>query len=75
LGDVARKAFKPFYKEQKIGCRFYTSDNKRKYLIYGDCARDIYHTIVRMKLVSRQEHAAYLGKELMNKRLKELKGE
>ncbi|MBI4149991.1 hypothetical protein HY488_01155 [Candidatus Woesearchaeota archaeon] len=56
---------KPFYKEKKIACRFYTNDHKRKYLIYGDRARDIYNTIVRMGLISRFEHAAYLGKELM----------
>lgn len=56
---------KPFYKEKKIACRFYTNDHKRKCLIYGDHARDIYNTIVRMGLVSRFEHAAYLGKELM----------
>lgn len=56
---------KPFYKERKIACRFYTNDHQRKYLIYGESARDIYNTIVRMGLISRFEHAAYLGKELM----------
>jgi dihydropteroate synthase len=56
---------KPFHKAGKIACRFYTNDHKRRYLIYGERARDIYNTIVRMGLVSRFEHAAYLGKELM----------
>ena len=56
---------KPFYKEKKIACRFYTNDHKRRYLIYGNNAREIYNTIVRMNLISRSEHAAYLGKELM----------
>lgn len=32
--------------------------------VYGNNAIDIYNTIVREKLVTRLEHAAYLGKEL-----------
>ena len=32
--------------------------------IYGSNAVELYHTIVREKMISRLEHAAYLGKEL-----------
>ncbi|MBI2662016.1 DUF4346 domain-containing protein [Candidatus Woesearchaeota archaeon] len=32
--------------------------------IYGQNARDIYTTIIQRELVTRLEHAAYLGKEL-----------
>ena len=33
-------------------------------MIYGISAIEIYNTIIRKKLISRLEHAAYLGKEL-----------
>ena len=33
-------------------------------IVRGRTAEDIYHTIVRLGLVSRHEHAAYLGREL-----------
>ncbi len=33
-------------------------------MIYGNNAINIYNTIVRRKLATRLEHAAYLGKEL-----------
>ena len=33
-------------------------------IIYGNNAIDIYNTLLKRKLVTRLEHAAYLGKEL-----------
>lgn len=33
-------------------------------VIYGKCARDIYEEILRRQMISRLEHAAYMGMEL-----------
>jgi dihydropteroate synthase len=33
-------------------------------VIYGKCARDFYEEILRRDMISRLEHAAYMGMEL-----------
>jgi len=55
---------KPFYNEQLIRVRFYNNQHKRMMLIEGSKAIDIYNTICRLGIVSKMEHAAYLGAEL-----------
>ena len=51
-------------KKKIIEVGFVTNKHIIKKLIYGKNAIDIYNTIIRKKLLSRLEHAAYLGKEL-----------
>ena len=55
---------KPNYKNKTIHVGYCTNDNVLKYEIIGKRAQEVYYTIFRMKLVSKLEHAAYLGKEL-----------
>lgn len=43
---------------------FVTNDHVIRKIITGTYAIEIYNTIIRHKLISRLEHAAYLGKEL-----------
>jgi len=45
-----------------------------KKVIHGKTAVDIYNTIIRKKLISKLEHAAYLGKELYKAELALLHG-
>ena len=40
-----------------------------KYTIVGDNAKEIFDTALDMGLVSRLDHAAYLGRELMKAEL------
>lgn len=54
---------KPFPKESVIKVRYY-QNHKLKYLIVGKTPEELYHKITSMGLISRLEHAAYLGKEL-----------
>lgn len=54
----------PFINEGLIKVRFYTNDNKRKYLFVGKTPQDLYWEITQRGLISKMEHAAYLGKEL-----------
>ncbi len=49
---------------KRIEVAFVTNEHQIKKVIYGDNAIDIYHTISKNKLITRFEHAAYLGKEL-----------
>ena len=51
-------------KDKRIEVGFVTNKHVVSKAIYGMNAIEIYNTIVRHKLVSRFEHAAYLGKEL-----------
>jgi dihydropteroate synthase-like protein len=52
-------------KEKKIVAIHYTIGNKEpKTIIKGDNAKTIYKIIIKEKLISEQDHAAYLGKEL-----------
>ncbi len=54
----------PFINEGVIKVRFYTNDNKRKFLFIGKTPQDLYWEIINRGLISRMDHAAYLGKEL-----------
>ena len=56
---------KPFPEEQLIRARYYGEDYALKIVIEGKNAEEIYNTIVREKLVSTFQHAAYVGCELM----------
>ena len=40
------------------------NEGKLKGRIFGESAEDIYHHIISNSLISRQDHAAYLGREL-----------
>ncbi len=42
----------------------FTTDKKLTHIVRGRAADVIYHTVVREKLLSQYEHAAYLGAEL-----------
>ncbi len=54
---------KPFIEEGLIKVRYY-QNHKLKYLIIGKTPEELYYKITSMGLISRQEHAAYFGKEL-----------
>ena len=54
----------PYPKKGKIMARIYSTDNKQLYLIDGDTPRQVYYKIINMGLITKLEHAAYLGKEL-----------
>ncbi|MBW2983395.1 hypothetical protein KY327_03775 [Candidatus Woesearchaeota archaeon] len=54
----------PYPDEGKLKVRAYSPDHEKKYLIDGDNPRQVYYKIISMGLVTRMEHAAYLGKEL-----------
>ena len=51
-------------KNKKIEAGFATNKHIIKKVIKGKNATEIYHTIISKKLISRKDHAAYLGKEL-----------
>jgi len=51
-------------KERRIEVGYATNKHVINKVIHGTDAIAIYNTIVRKKLISRLEHAAYLGKEL-----------
>lgn len=55
---------KEFPEEGVIKVRFYTNDHKRVYVFVGKTPQDLYFEITQRKLISRLDHAAYLGKEL-----------
>jgi len=51
--------------ENKIVAVFYLAGSKEpSAVIKGDDARVVYQTIIREKLITKLDHAAYLGKEL-----------
>ncbi len=52
------------YDTKNIEVAFVKNNHKIKKVFYGDNAMDLYHSIKRYNLISRMEHAAYLGKEL-----------
>lgn len=54
----------PYPKRGKIMARIYSTDNEKLYLIDGDTPRQVYYKIINMGLITKLEHAAYLGKEL-----------
>lgn len=51
-------------KKKRIEAGFCTYKHVINKMVYGNNAIEIYNTIIRKKLISRLEHAAYLGKEL-----------
>ncbi len=51
-------------KKKRIETGFCTYKHVITKIIYGTNAIEIYNTIIRKELISRLEHAAYLGKEL-----------
>lgn len=51
-------------KKKRIEAGFCTYKHVITKMIYGDNAIEIYNTIVKKRLITRLEHAAYLGKEL-----------
>ena len=54
---------RPFVKEGVIRVRYY-QNHQLKYIFSGQTPEQLYHKIGSMGLISRFEHAAYLGKEL-----------
>lgn len=50
--------------ERQIVCEHYTNDQVLNETIRGDHAVDISNTVIRRSLLSRLDHAAYLGREL-----------
>ena len=50
--------------DHKICATHYSGVNKPDVIVKGRTAREIYVTILNQDLVSRMDHAAYLGKEL-----------
>ncbi len=52
------------HKDKKIEVGFVSNDHVITKQILGKNAIEIYNTIIRHKLITRLEHAAYLGKEL-----------
>jgi len=51
--------------EKKIGIRHYTYKNEPTIEFHGKKASHIYEEIIKRKLISTLDHAAYIGKELM----------
>ena len=56
---------KVFKNEKKIGIRHYTYKNEPTIEFHGKKASHLYEKIIKRKLVSKLDHAAYIGKELM----------
>ena len=54
----------PYPRKGKIMARIYSTDHEKLYLIDGDTPRQVYYKIIAMGLITKLEHAAYLGKEL-----------
>src|SRR3989344_6443947 len=50
--------------KKRIEAGFCTYKHVITKMVYGSYAIEIYNTIIRKKLISRLEHAAYVGKEL-----------
>ncbi|HLD40223.1 MAG TPA: DUF4346 domain-containing protein [Candidatus Nanoarchaeia archaeon] len=51
-------------KKKRLEAGFCTYKHEIIKMVHGQGAIEVYNTIVKKKLVSRLEHAAYLGKEL-----------
>ncbi len=54
----------PFITKNKIYVRAYSTNHEQLYLITGTKPEQIYHKIIKKGLITKLEHAAYLGKEL-----------
>lgn len=59
----SRGSFKIIVEDDYIKAIYYVNYKKTS-VIYGRCARDIYEEILRRDMISRLEHAAYMGMEL-----------
>jgi len=55
---------KPFFSKKKVFVRYYDSKDNLKYTFGGINTLQIIQAIIERKLVSRLDHAAYLGKEI-----------
>ena len=55
---------KPFFSQKKVFVRYYDSKNTLKYTFDGINTLQIIQSIIKRKLISRLDHAAYLGKEI-----------
>lgn len=55
---------KPFFSKKKVFVRYYDSKNALKHTFAGTTTSQIIQSIIERKLISRLEHAAYLGKEI-----------
>ena len=55
---------KPFLSQKKVFVRYYDSKNTLKYTFAGTNTSQIMQSIIKRKLISRLDHAAYLGKEI-----------
>lgn len=53
-----------FYEAKQLVVRHYTNDHKPNKIFYGTKPNELYSRILKEGLVSRMDHAAYLGKEL-----------
>lgn len=54
----------PNAEREEIVAEHHDNEGKMKSRIFGKSAEDIYHHIIKNNLVSRYDHAAYLGREL-----------
>ena len=50
--------------EKRLEVAFVTNDHVIRKVVYGFYATEIYQTVIKHNLLTRFEHAAYLGKEL-----------
>ena len=55
---------KPFFSQKKVFVRYYDSKNNLKQTLAGTTTLQIVQEIIERKLISRLDHAAYLGKEI-----------
>ena len=57
---------KIYPKDQKIGIRFCDKKTHKPICdIFGKTPQEVYHTAIQKMLITKLQHAAYLGKELM----------
>jgi len=57
-------AIKPFFSKKKVFARYYDSKDTLKHTFAGITTLQIIQSIIERKLISRIDHAAYLGKEI-----------
>ncbi len=50
--------------KKELEAAFVTKDHVIRKVVHGKRAIDVYYTICKNKLITRMDHAAYLGKEL-----------
>lgn len=55
---------KPFSERGKVFVRYYDAKNNKKFTFSGENTTQLVHEIIEKKLISRLDHAAYLGKEI-----------